>query len=284
MQYNQCIVYYVLYSMHCILCMIFYAMYSRHCIPCFVLYALYSMYQNLCIVSYTHIQCIIIVVFLSLYSMNCTLCIWFYVFYALFILCILFYSNCTICIFIYIVFYGVSPVHSILCIVFYALYSTHYILCIVFYALYYMHCILCIVIYKLYSMHCNLCILYYVCKLLNFETCCGQTDQQTDWPTDQWTFSRIGLLSQWKCHEPGGTSCKITTLTNKNWGNESKIHMTSQNCRFFAVYFPLFFNFWLIIRLFELIFIPPFKTVNFNRVDLEIYHRLWKSRWLKYRF
>ena len=62
--------------------------------------------------------------------------------------------------------------HCILCIIFNALYSMDCILCIALYVLFSLHCIIihCNLFYALYSTHCILC------ELLNFESCCGQTD------------------------------------------------------------------------------------------------------------
>jgi hypothetical protein len=88
-----------------------------------------------------------------------------------------------------IVFHALYSMLCIICKVCYALYSVHYFLCIELYALYSMYYIQCIALYVLFSLHCiiihcNLYILFYalysthciLCELLNFESCCGQTD------------------------------------------------------------------------------------------------------------
>ena len=52
---------------------------------------------------------------------------------------------------------------------------------------------------------------------------------------------KVGQMYTKKWHMHHGTSCKITTLTEKICGNESKICMTSQNYELFQCIFQLFY-------------------------------------------
>ena len=73
-----CIVFYAMYSIHCILFIVSYALYCMHCILYIISYALYSI---IVFYAWYSMHGIIGIVLYASYYMHCILCIGFYALY-----------------------------------------------------------------------------------------------------------------------------------------------------------------------------------------------------------